>query len=436
MSKQNRNDLKVKEKTRLPGIGMRIIKSAIAVVICFAIDYLRGGQGMVFYSQLAALWCIQMYRANTIQNALQRIIGTLIGALYGLVYLLAYPLLTTQEQLLMIMEGIIVSVSVILVLYTTVLLKKPQASYFSCVVFLSIVINHATDVNPYMFVLNRSLDTLIGILVGVAVNDFRISIHPNRETLFISGLDDVLLDQKNMLSPFNRVELNRMIDDGLNFTIATMRTPASIIEAMRDVRLKLPVIAMNGAALFDMNRFSYLKVYVIAPLTAQKVLKMIKEDNICSYANVIIDDMLVIFYDEVEDEVNKKLVKELKTSPFRNYVKRPLPADESVVYFMLLDKKEKIEPFYAKLLNSGMDYQLEIITYDSKDYPGYAYIKIYSKNATKENMIDYLKTFTGLEKTVTFGSVPKQYDVYVDAGDVNHVVREVRKRYESIGKKY
>lgn len=41
--------------------------------------------------------------------------------------------------------------------------------------------------------LNRFLDTMIGIVIGVAVNLFRFPHHKNLETLFISGLDDTLL---------------------------------------------------------------------------------------------------------------------------------------------------------------------------------------------------------------------------------------------------
>lgn len=75
-----------KRKIKLPGIGMRIVKSAVAVLLCYFVNYFRGDTGIVFYSQLAALWCIQMYHQNTLQNALQRTIGTVIGALYGLVF--------------------------------------------------------------------------------------------------------------------------------------------------------------------------------------------------------------------------------------------------------------------------------------------------------------------------------------------------------------
>lgn len=421
-----------RKRIALPGIGMRIIKSAFAVAICYLINMLRNDQGIVFYSQLAALWCIQMYRSNTKQNAIQRTSGTIVGAVYGLIYLLVIPVLIGSERINSFAGNMIIAGMIILVLYTTVLMKQRQASYFSCVVFLSIVVNHVGDVNPFIFVWNRFLDTMIGIGVGILVNDIRLCFHPNRNTLFISGLDDLLLDKKEMLSQFSKVELNRMIDDGMKFTISTMRTPASLIEAMKEVRLSLPVIVMNGAALYDTTTHSYIKAYIISKETSQRIVQLAEAEGIIYYPNVIIDDMLVIYYQQTDDEVNNELVKRLRISPYRNYVMRPFPGDELVVYFMLLDKTDKILNFYKKLKENQIAKQLRIITYESTNYRGYSYIKIYNKNATKENMIMYLKEYTSLSEVVTFGTVKDQYDVFIDTDDVNKVVREVRKRYEPI----
>lgn len=421
-------------KRKLPGIGMRIVKSSVAILVCFLVNMLRGDQGMVFYSQLAALWCIQMYRSNTKQNALQRTVGTVVGALYGLVYLLIAPLFINEPYFGSALGAVIISAMVILVLYTTVLLRKQQSSYFSCVVFLSIVINHVQDIDPYRFVINRFLDTMIGIAVGILVNDIRFCFHPDRETLFVSGLDGMLLDENEMLSGFSKVELNRMIDDGMKFTVSTMRTPASIVEPMKDIRLKLPVIAMNGAVLYDTIKNSYIKAYIISRETAQSVMKRVEQADVCCYANVLIDDMLVIYYADTDDAANQDLVRKLRTSPYRNYVRRPLPNDESVVYFTLLGKRDHIELLYAELVDEGYAEMLRIVTYDSTDYPGYSYIKIYNKNATKENMIAYLKEQLSVEKAITFGTIPDRYDVFIDTEDANRVIREIRRRYEPLFK--
>ena len=274
----------------IPSIGLRIIKSGIAVALCFVIAYFRGNEGIVFYSLLSALWCIQVYRTNTRKNAIQRFSGTVIGALYGLLFLLALerigiakPEWVEYESSFFFLQAVMVSVLTILVLYTTVLLHKKQASYFSCVVFLSIVVNHITDVNPYFFVWNRFLDTCIGIAVGIFVNDFSLPLKRKKDILFISGLDGTLLNENSNLTDYSKVELNRMLDEGLQFTISTMRTPASLMEPVRDIHLNLPVIAMDGAVLYDMKEKMYKKVYVISADTSQKIMDFIRNAVFCKY---------------------------------------------------------------------------------------------------------------------------------------------------------
>ena len=189
----------------LPPIGLRIGKSAIAVALCYLVSFLRGNSGIVFYSQLATLWCIQVYASNTRKNAVQRFIGTVIGALYGLLFLLVRSELTIPVCYSRWVDVFVISGMIVVVLYTTVLLKKKEASYFSCVVFLSIVVNHLEDLNPYLFVWNRFLDTVIGIAIGIGVNSFKLPRERRKDILFISGLDDTLLDESGNLSAYSKV---------------------------------------------------------------------------------------------------------------------------------------------------------------------------------------------------------------------------------------
>lgn len=418
------------KKVRIPSIGMRIIKSAIAVALCLLIDMLRNGSGMVFYSMLAALWCIQMYRSNTISNAIQRTVGTIAGAVYGLIYILGYPYIIRGVGHNFLIEAICLFVSIVLVLYTTVLIKKKQASYFSCVVFLSIVINHIGDVNPYSFVWNRFLDTMIGIVIGILINNVRLCFRPDRRTLFVSGVDDILVDENNKISAFSKVELNRMIEDGMRFTLATKRTAASVIEPLSDINFKYPIIVMDGAALYDVKNSEYVKEYVISSKSASEINSLIKQHDFRPYVNVIIDDTLLIYYGDTDDEVNCRLVNTLKTSPFRNYIKREFPGDENVVYFMLLDKSDKIDAFYEVLCENEYDKRLKILKYESNDYPGYSYIKIYNKNASKENMLLYLKENYDIENTMTLGTIEGRYDIIIKENNFDDMVRNVRRRYE------
>lgn len=345
------------------------------------------------------------------KNGIQRLFGTTIGALFGLLYLLIRNMLKMDGSIYKAVDALFISFFIIVILYTTTLMKKKQASYFSCVVFLSVVVNHVTDSNPYLFVWNRFLDTLIGIVIGIGVNSFSLPRERRKDILFISGLDDTLLNRNDNLSDYSRVELNRMLDDGANFTLATIQTPASLMEPMRDIRLKLPVIAMDGAVLYDIQEKMYLRVYVISYLKSRQILELMKQQRLHCFTNVVMDDMLVIYYDETEDEMHRQFMKKMRRSPYRNYVKRELPQGEEVVYFLLLYPKEVIEAFYKRLEETGITEELKVITGNSKDAPGYSFMKIYNQNATKENMIRYLQRQLGVERTITFGSVPDRDDV-------------------------
>ena len=146
--------------------------------------------------------------------------------------------------------------------------------------------------------------------------------------------------------------------------------------------MKIPVIAMDGAVLYDMEEKMYRKVYVMSSSTSQKVLQLIRENGLSCFVNIIMDDMLVIYYSESENPAYNNVVKMLRRSPFRNYVKREPPQEEEVVYFMILEQKDKVEQFFRALTEQGWERELKIIKYDSDQYPGYEYMKIYNKNAT------------------------------------------------------
>lgn len=418
---------------QLPPVGMRIIKSAIGVFLCYVIDIFRNGDGIVFYSQLAVLWCMQEYKADTISKAKQRILGTIIGAVYGLIILLVAPLLHMQNSAIEnFIWAVLISLFIVMILYSTVVINKKQASYFSCVVFLSIVVNHLTDADPFLFVWNRVLDTVIGIGLGVLVNACSLPREHRNHMLFVSGLDDTLLTMGDNLSAYSKVELNRMISTGAKFTVSTMRTPASLMEPLRDIHLNLPVIVMDGAALYDIKQKKYLYEYVISNDCSQKVISFFERWKCSYFANVIIDDLLVIYYQEAEDEVYNELIQKLRTSPYRNYVKRPLPPGEQVVYFMLVDKKERMEELYNELLRQQFCEGLKVLFYDSADYPGYAYIKVYNHNATRENMLQYLKKYVQADEIVTFGTIEGRYTHLIKPGDSDQVVRLMKKEYEPI----
>ena len=424
--------MRVKQtKLSVPPVGLRTMKSSASILLCYMVWLLRGKNGIVFYSMLAALWCIRPYREDTLTMAIQRTTGTLTGAVYGLIIILIdQHLLTGSGTVTEVIYMGLVAFTIIPVIHTTVIMNHKNASYFSCVVFLSITVAHIRDASPLLFVANRVLDTMIGIAIGFAVTSFRLPYQKRRDILFVSGADEALIDRNEQLSPYSRVNLNRMLDDGLNFVVSTRRTPASLIEPFHGIRLKLPVIAMGGAVLYDMKEHSFLRTYVISPSTSREVMEYIDKFHLHYFTNVILEDCLIIYYGDFKCPQEEDLYHKLKSSPYRNYMKGPVPPDTSVVYFMLLAPTEKLTFLYDRLKQDGFCERLKIVLYDASDYPGCSYLKIYNKNVSRKNMTAYLQQMTGLTTTVTFSTIEKKADYLIRPDDPDQVVRLLQKLYE------
>lgn len=420
---------------KLPIPGQRIVRSTIAVALCFVIYYLRGKRGIPFYSALAVLQCMQPYHTSMKEMAKKRTTGTFVGAFWGLAVILILLALNenrpggieeffTKYMLISLFTGI--------VLYSTVVLDCKKSSYFSCVVFLSITVMHITDESPILFVMNRVLDTLIGIGLAIIVNSAHLPRRKHNEILFVSGIDDTILNSGSRLTPYNKVELNRLIENGANFTISTIRTPASVREALEGVNLKLPIIAMDGAVLYDMEENSFLMKYQMSDSQADKMSTFLDDMGVTYFTNTVVDDLLVIYYQDLKNEAEQGIYERHRKSPYRNYVKVEHPICSNVVYFLVIEKKEKTEQLYQQLMEQEWVSDFRIVLADSMNYPGYAHIKIYHKQATREHMLQNLEALLDIEKTVTFGSIEGKYDVFIANSDRNIMVKELKKRYEPV----
>ena len=71
-------------------------------------------------------------------------------------------------------------------------------------------------------------------------------------TLYVSDLDGTLLGSDSQLSPGTIATLNRIIGErGGLFTVATARTPATVVPLMSKVNATLPFIVIGGSAMWN-----------------------------------------------------------------------------------------------------------------------------------------------------------------------------------------
>ncbi|WP_200804865.1 FUSC family protein [Anaerosalibacter sp. Marseille-P3206] len=155
-----------KKNKKIKFLGMRVIKTVIAVYLCFLISFIR--KTSPFYSAIASILCMQNSHDNSFKVGKNRMIGTIIGGLYGLLVIVGIDYINVE--LFSPIYYLILSLFLIPIIYTNVYCKTASSTYISCVVFLSITVSHIGDASPTIFALNRIIDTLIGILISLLIN--------------------------------------------------------------------------------------------------------------------------------------------------------------------------------------------------------------------------------------------------------------------------
>ena len=83
---------------------------------------------------------------------------------------------------------------------------------------------------------------------------------------------------------------------------------------------------------------------------------------------------------------------------------------------MGVDRTEKIRTLYGALEAAGLTGRVKVRLDPAPEYPGFSYLKVYEKSASRQAMLELLKADLRVEKSVMLSSLPGQGDVLVRGG--------------------
>lgn len=414
----------------MPRIGMRIFKTFIAVYICFLIYLLRGEQGSPFYSAIAAILCMQPYVSNSFKIALNRTVGTFIGGIMGMIVLIFERSFVPVDM--PVLQYFIVSLAIIPLIVFTVSIKKPSASYITCVVFLSIAVTHGADVNPLIFAFDRIIDTLIGIFVSLGVNALHIPRRKNNQILFVTNLDGTLLNTQGEISSYSKIKLNTMIKQGALITIATTRSVETLLPLLEGVEMRLPVIVMNGAIQYNLEKRTYLRCKEMRYETAVKIIGVFDKENLNCFTHTIINDVLHVYYTKLINPAEEKIYHSKKRLSEKSYVCGDLSEDQNVLSIIAVDRLETILMLKASVIKLDIAPDVNIEYYQDEEHEGYYFIEITSREASIKNAVIEMKNTYSANSMIVFGNDEKNIPM-LEAADFAYAVENATAGLKKMG---
>lgn len=220
-------------------------------------------------------------------------------------------------------------------------------------------------------------------------------------TLYVSDLDGTLLRQDAALSDFTRDTVNRLVEGGMAFTLATARSIASARPVVAGLRLRLPAVMMNGVFLTDILTERHRSVAYIPAETARRTVETFLAHGRPPFVYSCPDRAGVdVTYTRLHSPYEEAFVAERQTR-YRSFRQTNAYAvDDHTVYINGIDTPDRILPLYEAVKEiEGLDAVCYPDNYDSRYY----FLETFSAQAGKWKGIRRLADMYGFDRIVTIG---------------------------------
>lgn len=471
-------------------IGLRNIKTAISVFIClliyiviifiaYAINKSMTRSVKIatqlytpFFACLAAAYSVSSNKTKSLGQARLRFLASLIGGLFGLLVVSIYQAtghewpfqhisatgnptydktgffetgwlsgnpftaddLTVDFILSFIVPIILSALAVVAVIWFCNVIKKSECAFIAVLTLTAVMCSLGT--NPIVYGPNRILSTMVGIAVALVVNLSRHHVKKNDKVKLVFSLDGMYLQDKDKLSGYKLYQLEKLIEEGADISLYTTRTPSTINTMIRDTQIKTPVICMSGASVYDFSKREYSYVNYISRKSADKLNDLFGKENCSPFISKILNNHHYVFTNALETKEKQEYFNNKKDQAYISFNVLENITSDNIVYYMILDKSEKIDELEKKINALNID-DILVLKMDSaersEEYEGNSYLKIYSKDILK---IKYLTEDTN-KKTYAFTAHKYDYILSQNCNETleaNLCYKSVIKNAEEINK--
>lgn len=223
------------------------------------------------------------------------------------------------------------------------------------------------------------------------------------KTLYISDLDGTLLNSKGELSDYTKKKIAEFQDKNILFSIATARSMVTGKMLLGSLPFSAPVVLMNGVFIYDFTENKAIKYFEIESEPYRKVLELFKEMRLHPNVFTFDGNELSIWCEGVDTPAMEWFFTTRREMLDGRFYKTDslehLPQNAAPVYFNFFAPKEMLDPI-AEKLNSIKD--INFAFYPDLYTSGWL-MEIFSVSASKADAMNYVKAYTGADRTVAFG---------------------------------
>ena len=225
--------------------------------------------------------------------------------------------------------------------------------------------------------------------------------------IYISDLDDTLLDPKANLPEYSKVLLNTLMEQGLCFTVASARSPFSALPILDGLVLRYPLVLLNGSLLYYPEKEKIVHSTVLPKDSVARIIEAV--NNYCPHFLIVGKEgnNIEMQYFQEDKEYWNSLVDYSYFQQKNNFSLEILSSKEEInrrtaLYALLsFDEPLKFDECRSFLQE---DKKLFIDAYKDRYLENRWYIEIFSNEVSKQYGIQRLQKLYSFEKWIAFGN--------------------------------
>ena len=240
-------------------------------------------------------------------------------------------------------------------------------------------------------------------VVGDSVSVLKKCILGNKRTLYVTDLDGTLLDNGARISDKTAAMLNRLIADGAAVTVASARGVTGVgLVAGGEVDFRLPLILMNGAIFYNLDKKLVGDACVWDTETTMKVLRICENAGRTPFLYRVHEGQMLVEFVRLSSEGELRFFNErnVRHSGFYKQVEQYHISDGGCVYISMQDSAEVLAPIREKLMLLD---DVDTVMYHDIYNEGNWFLEASSARSGKGNAVSRLREQTQAERVVVFG---------------------------------
>lgn len=215
-------------------------------------------------------------------------------------------------------------------------------------------------------------------------------------------MDGTLLNNGSFVSNRSSAIISDLSHDGALITVATARTPATVVPLMEGIFTTVPFVVLTGAAMFDHASSAYHDVSYIPPQDCELLRSLYAGAGIHPFVYHLDGGSLVVYHHHDLTSVERDFYVPRSNLRLKRFTFEPMPAgeDNNVLLLFSTAPRKVILPLADAIRDTGL---FSVSCYPDIFMPDIMILEVYSAGVSKANAVRRLMESAGASRLVAFG---------------------------------